>query len=249
MVIALFLMHASSPGTGGRDNILKDIREGLRYVSTQKTILGVMVMEATSALFGLDSAMLTIFARDILQTGPSGLGFLQSARGLGAIFGSALLVSTISRVRVQGRVLVVSAILYGTSFALFGLSTYVPLSLFLIALVGAADVVWGATRNTVLQLKSPDAMRGRVMGIFHLTSRGLHPLGQTRTGIAVPLIGAGGTAFLGGVLVAAVALLTVWRTPSVSLFSIEDKKTDHHGPQPKDLSAESISELGGPPRV
>lgn len=142
-----------------------------------------------------------------------------------------------------------SAILYGTSFALFGLSTYVPLSFFLIALVGAADVVWGATRNTVLQLKSPDAMRGRVMGIFHLTSRGLHPLGQTRTGMAVPLIGAGGTAFLGGVLVAAVALLTVWRTPSVALFSIEDEKTDHHAPQPRDLSAESISELGGPPRV
>ncbi len=249
VVIALFLIHASSPGTGGRGDILKDIREGLRYVSTQKTILGVMVMEATSALFGLDSAMLTIFARDILQIGPSGLGFLQSARGLGAIFGSALLVSTISRVRVQGRVLVVSAILYGTSFALFGLSTYVPLSLFLMALVGAADVVWGATRNTVLQLKSPDAMRGRVMGIFHLTSRGLHPLGQTRTGMAVPLIGAGGTAFLGGVLVAAVALLTVWRTPSVALFSIEDEKTDPYAPQPRDLSAESISELGGPPRV
>ena len=249
VVITLFLIHASSPGTGGGDDILKDIREGLRYVSTQKTILGVMVMEATSALFGLDSAMLTIFARDVLQIGPSGLGFLQSARGLGAIFGSALLVSTISRVRVQGRVLVVSAILYGASFALFGLSTYVPSSLFLIALVGAADVVWGTTRNAVLQLKSPDAMRGRVMGIFHLTSRGLHPLGQTRTGMAVPLIGAGGTAFLVGVLVAAVALLTVWRTPSVSLFSVEDEKTDHHAPQPRDLSAESISELGGPPRV
>ncbi|MFQ5902966.1 MAG: MFS transporter [Candidatus Binatia bacterium] len=249
VVIALFLIHASSPGTGGKDDIFKDIRKGLRYVSTQKTILGVMVMEATSALFGLDSAMLTIFARDILQIGPSGLGFLQSARGLGAIVGSALLVSAISRVRVQGRVLVVSAILYGTSFALFGLSTYVPLSLFLMALVGAADVVWGATRNTVLQLKSPDAMRGRVMGIFHLTSRGLHPLGQTRTGMVVPLMGAGGTAFFGGVMVAAVALLTVWRTPSVSLFSIEDEKTDHHAPQPRDLSAESISELGGPPRV
>jgi len=76
VVIALFLIHASSPGIGGKDDILKDIREGLRYVSTQKTILGVMVMEATSALFGLDSAMLTIFARDILQIRPSGLGFL-----------------------------------------------------------------------------------------------------------------------------------------------------------------------------
>ena len=248
VVLALFLIHASSPGQEGRVDLLKDIREGLRYVSMQRTILAVMVMEATSSLFGLDNAMLTIFSRDILQVGASGLGFLQSARGLGAIVGSALLVSTISRARIQGRILVVSAILYGTGFALFGLSGYFPFSLFLMALVGATDVVWGTTRNTVLQLKSPDALRGRVMGIFHLTSRGLHPLGQTRTGMVVPLMGARGAVFLGGALVAAVALLMAWRAPSVSHFSVRDEMDDRQALKRRDLSSESIAELGGPPR-
>ena len=248
VVVALFLIHASSPGTGGRIGLFNDVKEGLRYVSMQRTILAVMVMEATSSLFGLDNAMLTIFARDILQVGASGLGFLQSARGLGAIVGSALLVSTISGARNQGKVLLVSAILYGSSFALFGLSGYFPFSLFLMALVGATDVVWGATRNTVLQFKSPEALRGRVMGIFHLTSRGLHPLGQTRTGMVVPLMGARRAVFLGGVLVAAVAILMVWRVPSVSLFSVKKEMDDRHSPERSDLSAESVSELEGPPR-
>ena len=165
--------------------------------------------------------MLTIFARDVLNVGPSGLGFLQSARGVGAILGSGLLVSTISARPTQGRILVSSAVLYGVSFAMFGLSYDFALSLVLMTLVGATDTVWGATRNTVLQLESPEEMRGRVMGIFHLTSRGLHPLGQTRTGLIVPFMGARGAAFLGGLLVAMVALLSAQGRGRLWRFSLD----------------------------
>ncbi|MBI2350658.1 MAG: MFS transporter, partial [Deltaproteobacteria bacterium] len=173
VVLALFAMRVSSSGASRPGHFLRDLKEGVSYVAAKKDILGVMVMEATSAIFGLDQAMLTIFARDILQVGASGLGFLQSSRGLGALIGSGLLIS-LGQPRSQGRILLLSAIVYGVSFAFFGLSHSFPLSLLLLLIVGATDTIWGATRNTILQLETTEAMRGRVMGVFQLSNRGLN---------------------------------------------------------------------------
>jgi MFS family permease len=217
VVIALLLMKSSSSGTVSAGGFVRDLQQGLSYVRTQKIILAIMLMEAFSSVFGLDPAMLTIFARDVLQVGASGLGFLQSARGLGAILGSGLLVA-IGNMRSQGRVLVYSAIVYGLSFALFGLSQYFLLSLVLIFVTGAADTIWGAVRSTILQINTPDHLQGRVMGVFGLSSRGLSPLGQVETGLIVPVIGARETTFLGGSLVLCASLLTVWRVPAIYRF-------------------------------
>jgi len=217
VVLALFAMRVSSSGASRPGHFLRDLKEGVSYVAAKKDILGVMVMEATSAIFGLDQAMLTIFARDILQVGASGLGFLQSSRGLGALIGSGLLIS-LGQPRSQGRILLLSAIVYGVSFAFFGLSHSFPLSLLLLLIVGATDTIWGATRNTILQLETTEAMRGRVMGVFQLSNRGLNPLGQTETGLMVPLVGAREATFIGGLFVAAVTLFTAWRVPSLPRF-------------------------------
>ena len=222
VVLALFLMRAPSQGRLRAGGFLRDLKEGVAYVFVQKTILGVMVLEATSSIFGLDQAMLTIFARDILDVGASGLGFLQSARGLGAMIGSGLLI-TMGQSRSQGKMLVFSAILCGTSFALFGLSHSFLLSLFLLLVVGATDTIWGATRNTILQLQTPEGIRGRVMGVFNLSNRGLNPLGQTETGLVVPLIGAREATLFGGLVVAVVTVLTAWRIPGLRRFQWAEK--------------------------
>jgi MFS-type transporter involved in bile tolerance (Atg22 family) len=185
-------------------------------------ILAIMLMEAFSSVFGLDSAMITIFAQDILHVGATGLGVLQSARGLGAIVGSGILVAILST-RPQGKILLCSTVVYGLSFALFGLSTYFPLSLFLIFVAGAADTIWGATRSTILQVNTPENLQGRVMGVFSLSSRGLSPLGQLETGLVVPLIGAREATFFGGSLVLCASLLTVWRVPSVYRFRSKEQ--------------------------
>ncbi len=223
VVLALFAMRVSSSGASRPGHFLRDLKEGVSYVAAKKNILGVMVMEATSAIFGLDQAMLTIFARDILQVGASGLGFLQSSRGLGALIGSGLLIS-LGQPRSQGKILLLSAIVYGVSFAFFGLSHSFPLSLLLLLIVGATDTIWGATRNTILQLETTEAMRGRVMGVFQLSNRGLNPLGQTETGLMVPLVGAREATFIGGLFVAAVTLFTAWRVPSLPRFRWEEKE-------------------------
>ena len=220
VVIALLFMKVSSSGTVTAGGFVKELKAGVSYVRTQRIILAVMLMEAFSSLFGLDPAMLTIFAKDVLQVGASGLGFLQSARGLGAILGSGLLVTIGSRFS-QGKILLYSAIVYGLSFALFGLSPYFLLSLALILVVGAADAVWGAVRSTILQINTPDFLQGRVMGVFGLSSRGLSPLGQVETGLVVPLLGARETTFLGGSLVLCASILTVLRVPAVYRFRTE----------------------------
>jgi MFS family permease len=185
-----------------------------------------MIMEGFSSVFGLDNAMLTIFASDILLVGASGFGLLQSARGLGAIIGSSLFIAMGHR-SDHGKILFVSAILYGIGFALFGLSPWFLISLALIAFVGATDTIWSAARSTILQLTAPEKFRGRVMGVFQLSNRGLHPLGQTETGLIVPLLGAPAATFFGGLLVTAVTLITAWRVPEIPKFYWkEDHRAD-----------------------
>ncbi len=226
VVLALLLMRTTSSGGSRPGRFFGDLKEGISYVFAKKTILGVMVMEATSSLFGLDQAMLTIFARDILHVGASGLGFLQSARGLGALIGSGLLIS-VGQQRRQGKILLYSALLCGVSFAFFGLSHSFSLSLLLLLIVGATDTIWGATRNTILQLQTPDAIRGRVMGVFNLSNRGLNPLGQAETGLVVPLVGAREATLLGGLIVAAMTMVTAWKVPGLPGFQLDkdDERT------------------------
>ena len=220
VVIALLLMKTRSVRIGTTGDFLQELKEGVAYVRGQNVILAIMVMEGVSSVFGLDPAMLTIFARDILQVGASGLGFLQAARGVGAIVGSAAIIA-MSGARAQGKILFLSAILYGVCFALFGVSLSFSLSLLLLVFMGATDTIWAAARNIILQVQAPEGLRGRVMGVFYLSNRGLHPLGQTETGLVVPLIGAREATVLGGLLVAGVTLLTAAKVPRLVQFRWE----------------------------
>lgn len=236
VVVALLLLRTTFPRQERTERFVKDLKDGVSYVLSRKTILGVMVMEATSSIFGLDQAMLTIFARDILRVGASGLGFLQSARGLGAVLGSAGLISG-GQPRAQGRILFVSAMVYGATFALFGVSRFFPLSLFLLLVVGAMDAVWGATRNTILQVDTPDSMRGRVMGIFTLSNRGLTPMGQVETGFVVPIVGAREATFVGGIVVTVVTVVTSWLVPTLPRYrwkneAVAARRAQERKPEP-----------------
>ena len=223
VVIALLLMRSAAPSPDRSRRFLSDIKTGLSYVYSQKTIFGVIIMEATTSIFGLDNAMLTIFASDILRVGAQGFGLLQSARGLGAVIGSSFYIAMGQR-PYQGRILLASAILYGVAFALFGLSPSFLLCLSLLTFVGAVDTVWAAARSTILQWIAPDRLRGRVMGIFQLSNQGLNPLGQVETGLVVPLMGARATTVLGGLIVSSMTLMTAWRISEIPKFRLDAPK-------------------------
>jgi MFS family permease len=220
VVSALLLMKTSSPGAQTRHHFASEVKAGLAYVYSQNIILGVIVMEATTSIFGLDNAILTIFASDVLRVGAHGFGLLQSARGLGAVIGSSLYIA-FGQGPAQGKILLLSALLYGIGFVLFGYSPSFFLSLSLLAFVGAVDTIWAAARSTILQWLAPERLRGRIMGIFQLSNQGLNPLGQVETGLLVPVVGARLATAFGGIIVASVTLLTAWRIREIPRFRID----------------------------
>ena len=221
VVIALMMMRSYTPPAEKPHDFFSEMKDGFTYIVSKPIILGVLVMEAASSIFGLDNAMLTIFASDVFQVGAHGFGFLQSSRGLGAVIGSSLFIG-MGQQPAQGKILTIAAILYGVGFAAFGVAPSFVLAIILLAMVGATDAIWSAARGTILQLTTPERFRGRIMGLFQLSNRGLHPLGQTETGLMVPLIGARETTVVGGLLVSAVTLMIAWRIPSIVRFRLNE---------------------------
>lgn len=217
VVIALLLMHTSSPAREKQRDFIAETKAGFGYIVSQPVILGLTVMEAFASVFGLDHALLTILASDVFRVGARGFGFLQSARGLGAVIGSSVFIAMGQRPE-QGRILLVSALLYGAGFALFGMAPSFSLALILLAFVGATDTIWAAARSTIMQMRTPEKFRGRVMGVFLLSNRGLHPLGQLESGIMVPLIGAREATVMGGAIITIIRIFTAWRMPDLVKF-------------------------------
>ncbi|HEX7233510.1 MAG TPA: MFS transporter [Candidatus Binatia bacterium] len=225
VIMALVLMKTHSLPSEQPRHIVEEMKAGISFVYSHKVVLGVIIMEATTSIFGLDNAMLTIFASDVLRVGAHGFGLLQSARGLGAVIGSFLFITAGQR-PYQGKILLVSALLYGAGFALFGVAPSFPLSLLLLTFVGAVDTIWASARSTILQWVAPDRLRGRVMGIFQLSNQGLNPLGQVETGLMVPVVGARVATVIGGLIVSAVTIATTLKLSDLPRFSLDAQRSE-----------------------
>jgi predicted MFS family arabinose efflux permease len=169
----------------------------------------ILTTEAVLSIFGHNSALITIFARDVLHVGPEGLGLLLSSVGAGAIVGTVVLVAT-GDVRPKGVVMIVAGLLYAAALLGFAVSTSFLFSLVVLFVLGVADAGWGAMRNTIVQLAAADAYRGRVMSMITVTSRGLTNAGQIETGAIVaaagPAFGVAINALIVGLSVATVAI-------------------------------------------
>ena len=224
VVITLLMLRVTAPTEAKRRrHFMAETQEGFNYIIARPIILGITVMEAVASVFGLDHTMLTIYASDVLRVGADGFGLLQSARGLGAVIGSGLFLA-IGQKPYQGKILIVTAILYGLFFGLFGMAPTFAIALAMMTLIGLTDTVWGAARGTIMQMVTPDKFRGRVMGVFQLSNRGLHPLGQVESGLLIPLIGVRETTLFGGILVTVVTLLTAWKVPAIAKFRWDDER-------------------------
>ena len=225
VIIALVLMKTHSMPSEQPRHIVEEMKAGMSFVYSQKVILGVIIMEATTSIFGLDNAILTIFASDILRVGADGFGLLQSARGLGAVIGSFLFITAGQR-PYQGKILLTSALLYGAGFALFGLAPSFTLALLLLTFVGAVDTIWASARSTILQWLAPDRLRGRVMSIFQLSNQGLNPLGQVETGLLVPVVGARVATVIGGLIVSAMTIATSLKINELPRFTLDTPRPE-----------------------
>ena len=191
-----------------------DVYAGVRFIRSNPAISGTISLDLFAVLFGGVVALLPIYARDILATGPLGLGVLRAAPAIGALLMTMLLARhTISR-RVGLRMFQ-AVIVFGAATVVFALSHWMWLSVIALAVLGAADTVSVVIRFSLVQLRTPDEMRGRVGAVNFLFINASNQLGQFESGVTAALFGTMPAAVLGGVATIAIALIWMKLFPTL----------------------------------
>jgi MFS family permease len=191
-----------------------DLFAGVRFVRNNPSILGTISLDLFAVLFGGVTALLPIYARDILVTGPFGLGVLRAAPAVGALLMTMVLARhTISR--HVGLRMFQAVIIFGVATIVFAISHWMWLSVLALAVLGAADTVSVVIRFSLVQLATPNEMRGRVGAVNFLFINASNQLGQFESGVTAALLGTVPAAILGGVATVAIALLWMKLFPTL----------------------------------
>jgi MFS family permease len=185
---------------------LQTMLAGFSFIRSRPIVLGAISLDLFVMLMGSVTALLPIFARDILQTGPWGLGLLRSAPAIGALTVSILL-ARYSLDRRVGPVLFVTTSVFALSILVFALSTSLVLSIAALAIYGATDAISVVIRHSLVQLRTPDDMLGRVMAINSMFTGTSSTLGEFRAGAVAAMFGAVGSVLIGGAGALLIALL------------------------------------------
>jgi MFS family permease len=180
---------------------------GFRYIWSQPIVLGALSLDMIAVMLGGAIALLPVFARDILDVGPWGLGVLRSSVGVGALLMSLWLINNPVRDHA-GLTMFAAVAVYGLAIVVFGMSTLVWLSVLALVIMGAADMVSVFIRQTLIQLKTPDALRGRVSAVNMTFIGASNELGEFRAGTMAAGFGAVPAVVIGGV--GALATAAVW---------------------------------------
>jgi hypothetical protein len=179
---------------------------GLRFVRHTPVLLGAISLDLVAVLFGGAVALLPLFAVDVLEVGPVGLGVLRSAPAAGALLAGIMLTRRPLQGQAGRKLLVVVAV-FGGSMAVFGLSEIFALSFAALAVGGFADMISMNIRSTITALATPDALRGRVNAVESVFISASNELGAFESGVAAALVGAVPAVVIGGSLTIAAALL------------------------------------------
>ena len=191
-----------------------DLFAGVKFIRSNPAILGTISLDLFAVLFGGVTALLPIYARDILLTGPLGLGILRAAPAVGALLMTAYLARHTIRRRVGLRMFQ-AVIVFGVATVVFALSKLMWLSVASLAVLGAADTISVVIRFSLVQLSTPNEMRGRVGAVNFLFINASNNLGQFESGVTAALFGTMPAAVLGGVATVAVALLWMKLFPTL----------------------------------
>ncbi len=174
------------------------VAEGVKFVRSRPVVLGAISLDLFAVLLGGATALLPVYARDILHAGPLGLGFLRSAPAVGAFSMAFFLTHWPIKNRVGVKMFGAVAI-FGLATIVFGLSTWFPLSLFALFMLGASDMVSVNIRGSLIQLSTPDAMRGRVSSVSMLFIGASNELGEFESGTTAALMGTVPAVVAGGI--------------------------------------------------
>ncbi len=203
---------------------LKSLLSGFTYIRDHSIVLGAISLDLFAVLLGGATALLPVYARDILHTTPVGLGVLRAAPAVGALLTSFVLARhpLTSRAGVK---MFLAVGLFGLATIVFGLSTSFPLSLVALAVLGASDVLSMVVRSSLVQLQTPDAMRGRVSAVNSMFVGTSNQLGEFESGVTATLFGTVPAVVLGGVGTVVVALL--WSRLFPALRDVDDLAKAH----------------------
>ena len=192
---------------------------GIAFILRQRLLLGLLSLDLFAVLLGGATALLPIFARDILDAGPWGLGLLRAAPAVGALAASVVLTRRPVG-RHAGPALFAGVIVFGLATILFGLSTSLPLSLAALAVLGSVDLLSVVIRHSLVQIRTPDNMRGRVSAVHSLFTGTSNQLGEFESGLLAALLGAVPAVLIGGAGTLLVAILWMLRFPELRRFEL-----------------------------
>jgi len=217
ILVALALMRVP-PFVGRRSRALvQDVADGLRYTLRRPLLRAILIVEATQSWFGVNTALVTIIAIDVIGTGPEGLGLLLSAQAVGALIGTMALLMTGDLDR-KGRAMTLASISYVVTLSLLAFArTFETAALVLVA-VSVTDAYWSAMRNTAFQLQTDEAYRGRTLSTILLAGRGFTQGAQLETGVAVSIGGPAFAMLSGAAAIGAIVALVNASTAEIRSF-------------------------------
>lgn len=206
--------------TGAREPIWQSIAEGVRFVFRSQIFFGALALDLFAVLFGGAMALMPVFATDILEVGPRGLGFLMAAPAVGSL--SVMLWSMYRPpVARAGRNLMLAVTGFGVTMVVFGLSPSFWLSLVALMFSGVFDGISVVIRRTILRLLSPDHLRGRIAAVNTVFIGSSNEIGALESGIAASLVGARMAVWAGGVVTLLVVAAAAWRAPELRQLRID----------------------------
>jgi MFS family permease len=220
VLISLVQLGPHSKGENGEQDkrkpsfSLETLFAGFRYIASRPILLGAISLDLFAVLLGGVTALLPIYARDILQAGPWALGVLRSAPAVGALATSVILARSAIAGRA-GRIMFIAVGIFGLASLLFGLSTSMALSFLALVVYGASDAVSVVIRQSLVQMRTPYDMLGRVLAVNSMFTGSSGALGEFRAGAVAAWLGAVPSALIGGAGTIVVMLIWMWRFPQL----------------------------------
>lgn len=206
--------------------IMESLKEGVKFVYTNKTIFGALTLDMVAVLFGGAVALLPIFAQDILKVGPEGFGVLRAAPAVGSLL-TMFISAYVPLYKNAGIKLLGAIFAFGICIIVFGISTLFWVSVLALFFSGVADGISVVIRQTILQLKTPDHMRGRVAAVNSIFVGSSNELGAFESGLTAKLMGTVSAVVFGGSMTLLVVLFTGFKLPSFRNLDLQKDLEEH----------------------
>jgi MFS family permease len=220
-LVCIFFLKRHEPTFVPKQSIVTSLTEGIKFVFKSKMMLGAMSLDLFSVFFGGAVALLPVFANDILKVGSEGLGFMRAAASSGAVI-TMLVMTRFSPMNKPWRNLIIAVVGFGTSIICYGLSKSFYLTLVFLFMEGAFDSVSVIIRSTIMQLLTPDEMRGRVSAVNSMFIGSSNEIGAFESGLTAKLMRTVPAVVFGGSMTILIAGITYFKTKELTKLSLQE---------------------------